>query len=41
LPLPPTVIALTTFDLDEYLFGALQAGAAGFLLKDTEPGRLL
>jgi DNA-binding NarL/FixJ family response regulator len=40
-PSPPTVIALTTFDLDEYLFGALQAGADGFLLKDTEPGRLL
>src|ERR1041384_3479163 len=30
-------IALTTFDLDEYLFGALQAGATGFLLKDSGP----
>ncbi|MGW6504073.1 LuxR C-terminal-related transcriptional regulator [Nonomuraea angiospora] len=37
----PTIIALTTFDLDEYLFGALQAGAAGFLLKDTDPRLLL
>ncbi|MEU4806556.1 response regulator transcription factor [Actinosynnema sp. NPDC023587] len=41
LPQPPTVVALTTFDLDEYLFGALQAGAAGFLLKDSDPVLLL
>jgi DNA-binding NarL/FixJ family response regulator len=34
-------IALTTFDLDEYLFGALQAGARGFLLKDSGPLLLL
>ncbi|MET0236178.1 MAG: response regulator transcription factor [Kibdelosporangium sp.] len=34
-------IALTTFDLDEYLFGALQAGAWGFLLKDSGPLLLL
>ncbi|MFI6501679.1 response regulator [Nonomuraea typhae] len=33
----PAVLALTTFDLDEYLFGALRAGAAGFLLKDGTP----
>lgn len=33
----PAVVALTTFDVDEYLFGALQAGAAGFVLKDSEP----
>lgn len=38
---PAALIALTTFDLDEYLFGALQAGAAGFLLKDNEPEVLL
>jgi DNA-binding NarL/FixJ family response regulator len=30
------ILALTTFDLDEYLFGALQSGAAGFLLKDSD-----
>ena len=35
------VIILTTFDLDEYVFEALRAGASGFLLKDTEPAELL
>jgi DNA-binding NarL/FixJ family response regulator len=35
------VIILTTFELDEYVFDALRNGAAGFLLKDTEPGELL
>jgi DNA-binding NarL/FixJ family response regulator len=35
------VIVLTTFELDEYVFGALRAGAAGFLLKDVEPPDLL
>ncbi len=35
------VVVLTTFDLDEYVFQALRAGAAGFLLKDTEPVDLL
>jgi DNA-binding NarL/FixJ family response regulator len=35
------VLILTTFDLDEYVFGALQAGASGFLLKDTPPVDLL
>jgi DNA-binding NarL/FixJ family response regulator len=39
---PPTrVMMLTTFDLDEYVFGALKAGASGFLLKDTPPADLL
>jgi DNA-binding NarL/FixJ family response regulator len=36
-PDPPKVIVLTTFHLDEYVFGALRAGASGFLLKDTPP----
>jgi DNA-binding NarL/FixJ family response regulator len=35
------VIVLTTFDLDEYVFAALRAGASGFLLKDTPPADLL
>ena len=35
------VIILTTFDLDEYAFGGLRAGASGFLLKDTRPAELL
>jgi DNA-binding NarL/FixJ family response regulator len=35
------VLILTTFDLDEYVFGALRAGASGFLLKDTSPEHLL
>ncbi len=34
------VLILTTFDLDEYVYGALKAGAAGFVLKDTPPDRL-
>ncbi|MEV4108983.1 response regulator transcription factor [Nonomuraea sp. NPDC049695] len=35
------VLIVTTFDLDEYVYGALQAGAAGFLLKDTPPADLI
>jgi RNA polymerase sigma factor (sigma-70 family) len=35
------VLMLTTFDLDEYVYGALKAGASGFLLKDTPPADLL
>ena len=35
------VIVLTTFDLDEYVYAALQAGACGFLLKDVTPERLI
>ena len=40
-PDPPRVIVLTTFDLDEYVFGALRAGASGFLLKDAREDHLL
>ncbi|GAA0937361.1 response regulator transcription factor [Nonomuraea longicatena] len=36
-----SILVLTTFDLDEYVYGALRAGAAGFLLKDTSPDVLL
>ncbi|WP_026163131.1 response regulator transcription factor [Kribbella catacumbae] len=35
------VLVLTTFELDEYVFGALRAGASGFLLKDVDPAALL
>jgi DNA-binding NarL/FixJ family response regulator len=35
------VVVLTTFELDEYVFGALRAGASGFLLKDVEPAELV
>ncbi|MGW8849804.1 response regulator [Streptomyces xiamenensis] len=41
LPHPPKVITLTTFDLDEYIYNALAAGADGFLLKDTDPAEIL
>lgn len=41
LPQPPAVIALTTFDLDDYVFDALRAGASGFLLKDATPEKIL
>jgi DNA-binding NarL/FixJ family response regulator len=35
------VLVITTFDLDEYVVGALRAGASGFLLKDVEPAALI
>ena len=41
LPDPPAVIVLTTFDTDDHVFRALEAGACGFLLKDTSPHDLI
>ncbi|AUS81800.1 DNA-binding response regulator [Actinoalloteichus sp. AHMU CJ021] len=38
---PVSVLVVTTFDLDEYVFAALRAGASGFLLKDVEPDELV
>ena len=35
------MLILTTFDLDEYVYDALRAGATGFLLKDTPPEQLV
>jgi len=35
------ILVLTTFDLDEYVYGAIRAGASGFLLKDVHPGELV
>jgi DNA-binding NarL/FixJ family response regulator len=40
-PDAPRVLILTTFDLDEYVFDALKAGASGFLLKDAPPDQLV
>ncbi|MFI5664254.1 response regulator [Streptomyces sp. NPDC051684] len=40
-PDSPKVLILTTFDLDEYAFSGLRAGASGFMLKDVPPGELL
>ena len=39
--LPCKVLILTTFDLDDYVYAGLQAGASGFLLKDTQPASLV
>lgn len=41
LPDPPQVVVLTTFDLDQYVYDALAAGASGFLLKDTDPDEII
>ncbi|ASR33867.1 DNA-binding response regulator [Prauserella marina] len=41
VPDPLPVLVITTFDLDDYVFAALRAGASGFLLKDTEPDDLV
>jgi DNA-binding NarL/FixJ family response regulator len=41
LPEPPAVVALTTFDADQYVIRALRAGAAGFLVKSTPPEDLI
>ncbi len=41
VPEPMAVVVITTFDLDEYVYGALQAGARGFLLKDAGPELLV
>src|SRR3954471_17424328 len=38
---PPTIVVLTTFDENEYVYRALRAGAAGFLLKDAPTSRLI
>jgi DNA-binding NarL/FixJ family response regulator len=38
---PPRIIILTTFDLDQYVYAALSAGASGFLLKDVTPEQLV
>lgn len=40
-PRPPAVVVLTTFEADEFVYGALRSGAAGFLLKDTSPEELV
>jgi len=40
VPEPLKVVVVTTFDLDEYVYGALRGGAAGFILKDAGPALL-
>jgi DNA-binding NarL/FixJ family response regulator len=41
VPQPPRVLVITTFDIDEYVYDSLRAGASGFLLKDAPEQRLL
>ncbi|MFW6033908.1 MAG: response regulator transcription factor [bacterium] len=41
LPKPPKVLVLTTFNLDQYVFDSLEAGASGFLLKDASPEEII
>lgn len=38
---PPRILMLTTFDIDDYVFRALEAGVSGFLLKDSDPDEIL
>jgi DNA-binding NarL/FixJ family response regulator len=38
---PPRIVIVTTFDMDEYVYGALRGGAVGFLLKDSGPALLV
>jgi DNA-binding NarL/FixJ family response regulator len=40
-PHPPRIVVVTSFDLDEYVYGALRAGAVGFILKDAGPTLLI
>ncbi|MEV0278948.1 response regulator transcription factor [Streptomyces sp. NPDC050610] len=41
LPRPPQIVMLTTFDLDQYVYDGIAAGASGFLLKDTDPAEIV
>jgi DNA-binding NarL/FixJ family response regulator len=41
VPMPAKVLVVTTFNLDEYVYDALRAGASGFLLKDAKPAELI
>ncbi|NYE16235.1 response regulator [Actinomadura citrea] len=41
VPDPPRIVIVTTFDMDEYVYGALHGGAVGFLLKDSGPALLV